>query len=113
MHTGNLAGTQLQAAPSQKAGSKMRTGRHFEGRSDKGGGGKISAFLGSSFNNFGVHSAKMGVINAVDSAPRVPGISVQQLQEHNRVMQYEVLRGTIMEEGEEMTENRHKDGREK
>lgn len=61
MHTGNLAGTQMIAAPKSKAGSKMCTGSHFTGKSDRqeissGGGGKIGAFLGS--NDFGAKSSK-------------------------------------------------------
>lgn len=35
MHVGGLAGTQLEAAPARKAGSKMRAGSHFDSASDK------------------------------------------------------------------------------
>lgn len=52
MHVGRLANTQMEAAPQRKAGSKMRSSRHFEGggssRYQSGGGGKIAAFAGGS-----------------------------------------------------------------
>jgi hypothetical protein len=65
-HTGRLAGSQLAAAPQQKAGSKMRVTKHFDGGGDsryrqhhhhQGGSlGKISAFSGG--NGFGARSGK-------------------------------------------------------
>jgi hypothetical protein len=90
-HVGNLAGTQFAAAPAQKAGSKMRTGSHFVGKSDRGSGGKIGAFLGGS-HSFGSQSAKGQGISA--QATRMPsgpgeGFSMEQLEEHNRRMEKE------------------------
>lgn len=84
MHAGKLAGTQLNAAPTQKAGSKMRTGAHFEGPSYKGGGRMASLFENS--HNFGAQSAKLGNINS-SVAPRREGLSTLQLEQHNLMMQ--------------------------
>jgi hypothetical protein len=90
MHVGKLAGTQMGAAPTKKAGSKMRTGQHFEGGlSDKlsegGGGGKIAAaFLGGS-SGFGADSAKKS--GGVMVVPARPGLSISQLEEHNKNIQ--------------------------
>ena len=67
-HVGGLAGTQLDAAPSSKAGSKMRTGRHFDsgGRLEHtpsavahgGGSGKSGMGLGMGSNGFGARSSR-------------------------------------------------------
>lgn len=76
-HLGRHAYSQLAAAPTEMAGSKMRTASHFgEGASSRGarggggssgsGGGKIAAFLGG--NSFGAASSKglMGAEAAAD-----------------------------------------------
>jgi hypothetical protein len=54
-HAGRLAGTQLDAAPSAKAGSKMRTGQHFDRHL---GVGKTGMGLGMGSNGFGVRSSR-------------------------------------------------------
>ena len=66
-HVGRLAGTQLEAAPANKA-SKMRTSSHFEGggeqhahnahRAAAGGSGKTGMGLGMGSNGFGDRSSK-------------------------------------------------------
>ena len=64
-HVGELRGTQLDAAPSGKAGSKMRTSSHFDaggrqhqGRSHGGGVGKTGMGLSMGSNGFGVRSSR-------------------------------------------------------
>eukprot|EP00928_Gymnodinium_smaydae_P049553 TRINITY_DN33277_c0_g1_i1.p1 TRINITY_DN33277_c0_g1~~TRINITY_DN33277_c0_g1_i1.p1 ORF type:complete len:298 (+),score=61.34 TRINITY_DN33277_c0_g1_i1:45-938(+) len=67
-HVGNLRGTQLEAAPSGKAGSKMRTSAHFDsgGRlaqqarasAGNGGSGKTGMGLGIGSNGFGAKSSR-------------------------------------------------------
>jgi hypothetical protein len=93
MHMGNLAGTQLEAAPTNKAGSKMRTGSHFVGSSDKRVGGntstnKINAFMGGSSAGFGAKSSKGKVtIKQPEGAAVIGGLSIAQLEEHTRRME--------------------------
>lgn len=78
-HVGGLAGTQMSAAPTAKAGSKMRVSRHFDGNSDsrfprlrvleqqQGGSlGKIAAFSGN--NGFGSRSGKKQQAGALTAA---------------------------------------------
>lgn len=93
MHTGGLAGTQMRAAPAQKAGSKMRTGKHFESSSDRGSGGKIAAFLGGQSNSFGSKSSR-GTPYSVSHQPSREGLSVQQLAAHNKRLQEETISET-------------------
>ena len=71
-HTGRLQGTQLEAAPGGKAGSKMRTSTHFDSggrlvqqqaqqqqaRSSGGGSGKTGMGLAMGSNGFGAKSSK-------------------------------------------------------
>ena len=95
MHMGSLARTQMAAAPAQKAGSKMRSGKHFESSSNKGSGGKIVAFLGGTSNSFGSKSSR-GVPNTVSEQPLREGLSIQQLAAHNKRMQ----EGAILETDE-------------
>ena len=102
-HTGHLAGTQFDAAPTNKAGSKMRTGSHFTGGGGNksglargkgaytgvaagvGAGGrqndKIAAFMGN--NHFGAASSKgKGVLQQ----PLGPagGLTEADLKQHDR-----------------------------
>ena len=105
-HTGHLAGTQFDAAPMRKAGSKMRTGSHFTGGGGNksglargkgaytgtakvkvavGAGGrqndKIAAFMGN--NHFGAGSSKgKGVLQQ----PLGPagGLTEADLKQHDR-----------------------------
>lgn len=77
-HVGRLKGTQYEAAPAAKAGSKMRSSRHFEHGSDGrqiggggggGGGAKIMNMGGS--NGFGARSGRDREA-AEEAAPPVP-----------------------------------------
>jgi len=98
MHVGRLANTQMEAAPQRKAGSKMRSSRHFEGggssRYQSGGGGKIAAFAGGSMG-FGGKSSKGKVPEEVPGAKEHGGLSVAQLQEHTRRMELEEKEGGL------------------
>lgn len=73
-HTGKLAGTQFEAAPQRKAGSKMRSSAHFEG----GGGDSRYAGAGASgkLAGYGVHGGGFGAtsskLNADGEAPPPP-----------------------------------------
>ena len=97
-HTGNLAGTQMVAAPRGKAGNKMRTSSHFSGTGAPkrgnsvvagGNNNKISAFLGSR-NDFGVKSSKgkdvIATANLEVIRENEGGLTKQQLEEHNKNM---------------------------
>lgn len=92
MHVGTLAGSQMEAAPTEKADSKMRTGSHFTGTSSKshftGDYGntpnKISAFLGGS-PGFGSRSSKGKVADEPQGAAVTGGLSAEQLEEHNKI----------------------------
>ena len=83
-------GTQMSAAPSTKAGSKMRSSKHFEGGGDSRyvGAGKISAFMSSS-SGFGKRSSKNG--GAITETQRDRnnseggGLSLAMIEEHNRI----------------------------
>ena len=95
MHVGRLAGTQMEAAPKSKAGSKMRSSTHFENNgSDRtgggggGGGGKIAAFLGGG-NNFGLQSSKNEQTAAAPGAAEHGGMSMADLEAHNKQMDQE------------------------
>ena len=103
-HRGHLAGTQFDAAPANKAGSKMRTGSHFTGGGGNksglargkgaytgvaamGAGGrqndKIAAFMGN--NHFGAASSKgKGVLQQ----PLGPagGLTEADLKQHDKEM---------------------------
>ena len=63
-HSGKLAGTQLDAAPSGKAGSKMRTSSHFDSggrpheRTPGGSAGKSGMGLTMGSNGFGAKSSR-------------------------------------------------------
>ncbi|GMI20515.1 hypothetical protein TrRE_jg7862 [Triparma retinervis] len=90
MHTGKLRGTQYEAAPRSKAGSKMRATKHFENGGDRnsgGGGGKIAAFAGGSMG-FGDKSSKDSAfaLPEVRGAEVTGGLSMAQLEEHNKRM---------------------------
>eukprot|EP00966_Prymnesium_polylepis_P056881 1316499-Prymnesium_polylepis.1 len=97
-HTGSLAGHQLDAAPSTKAGSKMRTAKHFSGSSATraadapreigGGGGKMGHGLGMGSNGFGGCSSRPDVASAASNPqaqqPRGPGdLSEAKLRAHD------------------------------
>ncbi len=91
-HTGKLAGSQFEAAPQSKAGSKMRTSEHFTGggatrTSDTnpgggGGGGKQGHGLGMGSMGFGARSSRDAP--PVERPPAGPGeLSEAMLAAHN------------------------------
>ena len=92
MHVGRLANTQMEAAPQRKAGSKMRSSRHFENggssRYESGGGGKIAAFAGGSMG-FGTKSSKGKMREEAPGAKEHGGLSMEQLEEHTRRIELE------------------------
>jgi len=82
-HEGHLSGTQMQAAPGQKAGSKMRTSCHFEGgRVAASVGGKFGAQMSLGSNSFGSKSSKGQGVATPQRAPG--GFTEDQLAAHNR-----------------------------
>lgn len=100
-HVGSLAGSQFEAAPGAKAGSKMRTSQHFEGggaaragaRSSSGsggGGGKTGMGLTMGSNGFGARSSRgTGMAGGVAAEPvRGPGgLSEAALRQHEQQQQ--------------------------
>ncbi len=96
-HHGHLAGTQYDAAPTNKAGSKMRTSSHFSGSGLARGGGaytgvipagtrqndKIAAFMGGM--GFGAASSKGAGMQAAPLG-KPGGLTEEQLAEHTRRM---------------------------
>ena len=93
MHTGRLANTQFSAAPASKAGTKMRTSKHFESGGSirasirgAGGGGKIAAMMGN--NSFGSKSSKGVISTGIDTggANVNGGLSTAQLEAHTKLM---------------------------
>lgn len=90
MHVGNLAGTQMDAAPTNKAGSKMRTSAHFAGQRKRSvaSHNKINAFLGGSSNGFGAKSCKgREAVTQPKGAALTGGLSIAQVEEHTRRME--------------------------
>jgi hypothetical protein len=93
---GHLAGTQFVAAPTFKAGNKMRAGSHFAaGASDKG---PTKLIMGS--NDFGARSSKgQGMTPlleqddfppvASDPSPSGSGLTMAALAEHTRRIEEE------------------------
>jgi hypothetical protein len=107
-HTGKLSGTQLQAAPGSKPGSKMRTSSHFEGGGHRcsgeaaaastipppshAGGGKSGMGLGMGSHGFGAKSSRgtgaapdmnlSGFDLAGGESSAGPGLSEAQLKAH-------------------------------
>jgi len=90
MHVGKLANTQLEAAPKKKAGSKMRSSRHFEKGGDRrsmsssSGGGKIAAFSGGM--GFAAGQSSKGVVVEAPGAAEHGGLSMAMLEEHTKRM---------------------------
>ena len=93
MHVGKLANTQLEAAPKKKAGSKMRSSRHFEKGGDRrsmsssSGGGKIAAFSGGM--GFAAGQSSKGVVVEAPGAAEHGGLSMAMLEEHTKRMMLE------------------------
>lgn len=96
-HVGKLAGSQFEAAPQRKAGSKMRTGAHFEGGGDSrySGGGAAGKLAGYTMHGggFGATSSKPQGLDGEEAAaaaaarPRetAPGdLTAAALAAHNR-----------------------------
>ena len=97
-HVGKLRGTQYEAAPGAKAGSKMRTTSHFTAGSRMRGSGagfasrkgarqndKIAAFMGG--NSFrGTSSKGTGVATAASQESGEAGLTVEALREHDARM---------------------------
>jgi len=87
-HEGTHAGSQMEAAPADKAGSKMRTSRHFEGgrvADNVNIGGKLGAQVAMGHNSFGSRSSK-------GQGPPTPqrrpgGFTEAQLAAHNSELQ--------------------------
>ena len=99
-HVGRLAGTQFEAAPKAKAGSKMRTGKQFDSRSDRravsgsggGGSGKIALAMAGGHTGFGSKSSKDRPADVLAAARCGPGgFTEDQLAEHTQRMQLEQL----------------------
>tara|TARA_B110001452_G_scaffold30633_1_gene24013 strand:- start:108 stop:743 length:636 start_codon:yes stop_codon:yes gene_type:complete len=71
-HTGRCAGTQFEAAPQRKAGTKMRSSAHFEGGAGDsryaGASGKLAGYAVHG-GGFGAASSKL---NADSEAPPPP-----------------------------------------
>ncbi|GMH49673.1 hypothetical protein TrLO_g5849 [Triparma laevis f. longispina] len=90
MHVGNLANTQMEAAPRKKAGSKMRSSRHFEKGGHRrsvvgsGGEGKIAAFAGGM--GFANGKSSKGVVFEALGAAEHGGLSMAMLEEHTKRM---------------------------
>ena len=96
----HLDDLQLAAAPSAKAGSKMRTSSHFDSggarrrpTDDLPGGGKLAGGIGAGHNSFGAGLSSRnggGPQRVVQAAPG--GFTLVQLQEHDaRLQQHAAL----------------------
>ncbi|CAK0816649.1 unnamed protein product [Prorocentrum cordatum] len=89
-HQGPLAGTQLGAAPAEKAGAKMRTGSHFESAGRvapalaESLGGKFGGQMSMGHNGFGSRSSKGRP--APEPRRRPGGLTEQRLAAHERAL---------------------------
>ena len=94
-HTGHLAGSQMDAAPAQKATSKMRTGSHFEhggavrGVGAASMGGKHGAMMSMGSYGFGTASSKGAGI--VVAQPGPGGFTAAELEQHTAMQEQERL----------------------
>ena len=108
-HAGRHAGTQLEAAPGAKAGSKMRTSQHFEGGGATRGGrnmpptstlgsgaGKTGMGLSMGSNGFGAKSsrgatcAEWAQATASASSGASSGLSEAALRRHDQTQEAQV-----------------------
>eukprot|EP01052_Picozoa_sp_SAG31_P018307 SAG31_NODE_1292_length_8967_cov_2.998985_8_plen_167_part_00 len=91
-HVGPLAGSQFIAAPSAKAGGKMRTTTHFDSggnrrssrRAADGGlsAGKLAGGIGAGHNSFAKGNSSKGEVPRV-RAPAPGGFTMAMLAEHD------------------------------
>jgi len=102
-HEGHHAGSQMVAAPTDKAGSKMRTSLHFEGgrvAPCMNIGGKLGAQVAMGHNSFGSRSSKGHPAPIPQRRPG--GFTEAQLAAHNCELQQQRQRtpGTCDSGGE-------------
>jgi hypothetical protein len=83
-HEGRLAGSQMDAAPIGKAGTKMRTSKHFEeaGRVASSVGGKLGSQIAMGHNSFGAKSSKGKLAPEPQRGPG--GFTAEQLADHEQ-----------------------------